>query len=99
MKIEIDDTVLIDAIVEKVVEQLKPLLSNSHNSKDNELMTVDEVSSYLKVKTSFIYDKVHKREIPFHKCGKFPRFRKKFIDLWLNNPYSHELDNFNLSKR
>ena len=40
MKIEIDDTVLIDTIVEKVVERLKPLLNNSNNSKYDELMTV-----------------------------------------------------------
>ncbi len=99
MKIEIDDTALIDTIVEKVVEKLRPSLNNSNNSKVSELMSVEEVADYLKVKTSFIYDKVHKREIPFHKCGKFPRFRKKFIDIWLQNPYSSELDNFNLNQK
>ena len=99
MKIEIDDSKLISDIVEKVVERLKPLLNRSHDHKGNELMSVEEVADYLKVKTSFIYDKVHKREIPFHKCGKFPRFRKKFIDIWLQNPYSSELDNFNLNQK
>ena len=99
MKLEINDNALVDEIAKKVSEQLKPLITNTNSSKNNELMTVEEVSSYLKVKTSFIYDKVHKREIPFHKCGKFPRFRKKFIDIWLQNPYSSELDNFNLNKK
>ena len=88
MKIVIDDTILIDAIVEKVVERLKPLLYNSRDSKDNELMTVDEVADYLKVKTSWVYEKVHTRQIPFQKAGRFPRFRKKNIDKWLDNPYS-----------
>ncbi len=97
VKIEIDDTVLIDTIVKKVVERLKPLLNNSHDSKHNELMTVEEVAKYLKVTKSFIYDKVHKREIPFRKDGKFPRFKKKHIDLWLLNPYHHDLDNYNLN--
>jgi excisionase family DNA binding protein len=98
MKIELETTD-IERIVERVVERLTPLLRHNPKRNDNELMTVEEVSSYLKVKTSFIYDKVSKREIPFHKCGKFPRFRKKFIDIWLQNPYSSELDNFNLNKK
>ena len=91
MKIVIDDTILIDAIVEKVVERLKPLLYNSRDSKDNELMTVEEVSDYLKVKTSWVYEKIHKGEIPFYKAGRFPRFRKKQIDKWLENPYAFTL--------
>ncbi len=97
MKIEIDNTQLINDIVEKVVEKLKPLLSNSHDSNDNELMDVKGLAIYLKVKTSWVYEKVHKREIPYQKAGKFPRFRKKHVDLWLLNPYHHDLDNCNLN--
>ncbi len=96
MKIEIDDSKLINDIVEKVVEQITPLFNNSNN---DELMDVQGLADYLKVKRQWVYEKVHKREIPFHKAGKFPRFRKKFIDLWLLNPYSSELDNFNLNKK
>ena len=96
MKIEIDDKVLIDNIVEKVVERLKPLLNNSHNSKDNELMTVEEVARYLKTKTSWVYEKIHTREIPFKKIGRFPRFRKRDIDLWWINPYHPDLSHYNL---
>jgi hypothetical protein len=43
MKIEIDNSQLTNGIVEKVVERLKPLLNNSHDSKYNELMTVAEI--------------------------------------------------------
>ena len=88
MKIEIDDTVLIDAIVEKVVERLKPLLNNSHDSKVDDLMDVKGLAEYLKVKESWVYEKIHTRQIPFQKAGRFPRFRKKNIDKWLDNPYS-----------
>ncbi len=98
MKIELE-TSDIERIAERVVEQITPLLKQNSKDTGNELMTVEEVANYLKVKTSFIYDKVHKREIPFHKCGKFPRFRKKFIDIWIQNPYSPELSNFNLSQK
>ncbi len=98
MKIEIDDTVLIDAIVEKVVKQITPLLRQNSKSNDNELMTVEEVRKYLKFeKKSSIYDKVHNRSIPFLKNGTLLRFRRKHIDMWLSNPYHPELDNYNLN--
>ncbi len=97
MKIEIDDKELIKEIVRQVVEQLKPMFNGSHVHKGDELMDVKGLVNYLKVKESWVYEKVHKREIPFHKAGKFPRFRKKYIDIWLKNPYSSELDNFNLN--
>ena len=97
MKIEIDDTVLIDTIVEKVFEKLKPLLNNSHDSKDNELMDVKGLVGYLKIKKSSIYDKVHTRTIPFLKYGNSLRFRKKHIDIWLRNPYHPDLSNYNLN--
>jgi len=88
MKIEIDDTVLIDTIVEKVVERLKPLLNNPHSANDDELMDVKELAKYLKVKESWVYEKIHTKKIPFQKAGRFPRFRKKHIDKWLEKPYS-----------
>ncbi|MHC4322445.1 MAG: helix-turn-helix domain-containing protein [Planctomycetota bacterium] len=97
MKIEIDNSQLINDIVEKVVKRITPLFTQNHKNNDNELMTVSELANYLKVKTSWIYEKVHIREIPFHKAGKFPRFRKKHIDLWLLNPYHPDLNEYNLN--
>lgn len=75
-----------------VLEKLKPLLNNSDKATDNELMTVEEVAKYLKVKRSFIYDKIQRKQIPYKKVGKFPRFRRKTIDKWMRNPYSPELE-------
>jgi excisionase family DNA binding protein len=83
MKIEIDDTVLIDAIVEKVVDRLKPLLNNSHNSNDNELMDVKRLAAYLNVNKQWVYEKTHLNAIPYYKVGKYPRYRKSKIDEWL----------------
>ncbi len=60
MKIEIDDTVLIDTIVEKVVERLKPILINSHDPKSDELLDVKGLAEYLKV-----------RELDTHKIEKW----------------------------
>ncbi len=87
MKIEIDHSELINDIVEKVVERLKPML-NSQNSVGDELMDVKGLAKYLMVKESWVYEKIHAKKIPFQKAGRFPRFRKKNIDKWLENPYS-----------
>ena len=99
MKIEIDDTQLIDTITDKVVEKITSLFRQNPNGNDNELMSVDELSGYLKVKKPWVYEKVHTREIPFYKAGKFPRFRRKHIDMWLSNPYHPDLDNYNLNHK
>ena len=96
MKIEIDDSQLIDDIVEKVVEKLRPLLSGSCKSKDNELMDVKGLAVYLRTKKQSIYDKVCTRSIPFLKYGSSLRFKKKHIDIWLSNPYHPDLSNYNL---
>lgn len=88
MKIEIDDTQLINDIVEAVVERLEPLLKQSPKTNDNELMDIKGLAEYLKVKESWVYEKIHTKQIPFLKAGRFPRFRKKNIDKWLENPYS-----------
>ena len=91
-----DNSQLINDIVEKVVESLTPLLKQNSKSNDSELMTVGEVANYLKVKTSWVYEKIHTREVPFKKIGKFPRFRKRDIDIWLDNPYHPDLRHYNL---
>ncbi len=97
MKIVIDDTVLINAIAESVVEQITPLLKQNSKSNNNEMLTVDELADYLKVKASWVYEKVHTRQIPFRKVGKFPRFPKKHIDVWTLNPYHPDLSIYNLN--
>ncbi len=97
MKIEIDDSQLINDIVEKVVERLKPLLRQNSKSNDRELLTVDELANYLKAKKSSIYDKVHTKSIPFLKNGNSLRFRRKHIDMWLSNPYHPDLSIYNLN--
>ncbi len=98
MKIEIDDKELIKEIVGQVFDKIKPLLNNSHDSKHNELMTVEEVRKYLKFKKkSSVYDKVHAKSIPFLKNGTLLRFRRKHIDMWLSNPYHPDLNIYNLN--
>ncbi|NUO09256.1 MAG: helix-turn-helix domain-containing protein [Candidatus Brocadia sp.] len=88
----------IEAIVQRMVEVFKPILVdlvNSHQPRNDELMNTEELAQYLKVKKSWIYEKIYKKEIPFQKAGRFLLFKKKDIDLWLKNPYAPSL---NISK-
>ena len=83
MKIEIDNAQLVNDIVEKVVERLKPLISNSYGSRGDELMDVKGLADYLKVKKQWVYEKTHMNILPYYKVGKYPRYKKSKIDEWL----------------
>ncbi|MFH0754876.1 MAG: helix-turn-helix domain-containing protein [Candidatus Omnitrophota bacterium] len=47
------------------------------------LMTIDEVAEYLRVKKRTVYDWVKKEKIPAVKIVGLWRFRKDRIDQWL----------------
>ena len=59
---------------------------------DNEIMTLEEVAKYLKMKPQTIYTWAQTQKIPAAKLGKEWRFRKSIIDKWFNN---HIHDQFN----
>jgi len=48
-----------------------------------EVMTIEELASYLDISESTLYRKVQTREIPFSKIGSALRFPKTMIDAWL----------------
>jgi excisionase family DNA binding protein len=50
---------------------------------DELVMKSPELCKYLKMKISTLYQKTHKREIPFNKIGKTMYFKKDEIDKWL----------------
>jgi len=49
-----------------------------------EIMTLEEVAKYLKVKQQTIYTWAQDGKIPAAKLGKEWRFRKPVIDRWFN---------------
>jgi PTS system nitrogen regulatory IIA component len=51
----------------------------------DEIMTLEEVAKYLKVKPQTIYTWAQNNKIPAAKLGKEWRFRKSLIDKWFNN--------------
>jgi excisionase family DNA binding protein len=48
------------------------------------LMTVDELSAFLKISKAGIYRMVRRKEIPYVKIGRRLRFLKSKIDHWLD---------------
>jgi excisionase family DNA binding protein len=49
---------------------------------DNEIMTLEEVAAYLKLKPQTIYTWAQQKKIPAAKIGKEWRFKKAVLDEW-----------------
>lgn len=58
------------------------------DNKPGAILTVDEISVYLKIPRSTIYKLVREGKIPAQKIGRHWRFRKEAIDHWLENKKS-----------
>lgn len=59
---------------------------------NNDIMTLEEIAGYLKVKPQTIYTWAQEKKIPAAKIGKEWRFKKSLIDEWF---LSHIDDRFN----
>jgi excisionase family DNA binding protein len=74
------------SISKEVIEVLKPLLKNTKKSAESDIVyDVNGLAEYLKVNKSWVYNKVHLKEIPHFKCGKYTRFKKSQIDKWIDS--------------
>ena len=51
-------------------------------SSKNEIMTVEEVAEYLRLKPQTIYTWAQEKKIPAVKLGREWRFKKSIIDEW-----------------
>ncbi|MDQ6755322.1 MAG: helix-turn-helix domain-containing protein [Bacteroidota bacterium] len=77
--------------IENNVNQIKlrfiDFLSNHTNtqSKEESLLNVKDVSSYLKVDSNIIYTACSKGELPFIKIGKSYKFKKEDILKWMES--------------
>jgi excisionase family DNA binding protein len=52
--------------------------------RELDLMTVEEVAHYLRLKPQTIYKWAQEKRIPAVKLGKEWRFRKRILDEWLD---------------
>ena len=60
-------------------------LENDYIMPDRELMTIEEVADYLRVKKRTVYEWVKNRKIPAIKTVGQWRFKKVQIDTWLES--------------
>lgn len=65
---------------------------------DNDIMTLEEVASYLKLKPQTIYTWAQEKKIPAAKLGKEWRFKKSIIDEWIlhhiDERFDHIIENW-----
>jgi excisionase family DNA binding protein len=87
MKAELDINAdeLVSIITREVTNTLMPILTKRIIVDENIFFTVDTLAKYLQVSKQWVYERVHLKEIPHIKMGKFPRFRKSEIDKWLDS--------------
>jgi excisionase family DNA binding protein len=55
------------------------------DNEPSDVLTIEELSSYLKISKSTLYKLVREGKIPCQKVGRHWRFRKKAIDRWLED--------------
>jgi excisionase family DNA binding protein len=58
---------------------------NGPDTPNHEILTLEEVAHYLRLKPQTIYKWVQERRIPAVKLGKEWRFRKSVLDRWLDD--------------
>ena len=79
---QIDTQELEERMTRRVIQALKPLLQG--RGEDDTLFTVTTLAGYLHVSDQWVYERVHLKDIPYIKLGKFPRFRKSEVDRWMD---------------
>ncbi len=60
---------------------------------ETDIMTLEEVAAYLKLKPQTIYTWAQEKRIPAAKLGKEWRFRKSIIDEWFINHIDDKFEN------
>ena len=59
-------------------------MSDTRPPKNHEILTLEEVALYLRLKPQTIYRWAQEKRIPAVKLGKEWRFRKSILDRWLD---------------
>jgi excisionase family DNA binding protein len=62
------------------------------STPENEIMTIEEVAAYLRLKPQTIYTWAQEKKIPAAKLGKEWRFKRSIINRWFDQ---HIDDKFN----
>ncbi len=70
-----------DAISEKLLERLKPLLRQQGQGQEKDF-TVETLAEHLDIPIRKVYEMTSRRQIPFYKVGNKLRFRPTDIAKW-----------------
>ena len=62
------------------------------DEKLDDVLTIKELSAYLKIPKSTLYKLVREGKIPSQKIGRHWRFRKRAIDRWLEETRTNKPD-------
>jgi len=62
------------------------------DEKLGDVLTIEELSVYLKIPKSTLYKLVREGKIPSQKVGRHWRFRKESINRWLDEARAEEPD-------
>lgn len=57
----------------------------STTNENQSLMTVNDISEYLRISKTSVYRLVRERKIPVSRIGRHLRFRRGVIDEWLTH--------------
>ena len=60
-------------------------MSERGPAPDHEILTLEEVAQYLRLKPQTIYKWAQEKKIPAVKLGKEWRFRRSILDRWLDD--------------
>lgn len=63
-------------------------------SNPSDIMTLEEVAEYLRLKPQTIYTWAQGKKIPGAKIGKEWRFRRSVIDKWFNQHMDEKFNEF-----
>ena len=69
-------------------------MSGANPPHDHEILTLEEVAIYLRLKPQTIYKWAQEKRIPAVKLGKEWRFRRSILDRWLNEQMLSEDSGF-----
>jgi len=61
----------------------KKQLFFENQDRAHEILTIEDVGAWLKVKESFLRALIYQRRIPFFKVGRLIRFRRSDLEHWI----------------
>lgn len=75
---------IVRAIAQEVATALKPLMA-ARKVEEDAILTPDQLAALLGMSKGWIYEQAALKTIPYHKLGKYLRFRRSEINRWIDS--------------